>query len=1077
MLTASERLAHAVRRHICLELDRADLLAGVALQRPLELARRILLAAGEARLSGWSAVRRLRLISLFHAGAFDRQLRYFNPLQLQSSLGYARAFADTLRDLEFAGLDPRRTLAVARSLESAEPAGADRLLDVATVWSRVDQGPRQRWTAAEIFSAAAAAVTAEPSLADGIGSVYALLTGSPSTVLLRFLTALPNGTLVLQEGRPWRTGAQRWRAGLALVEPEEREPAEADPWQWREIDLLRRYLFELPEVLTEPERPRSQGPDGTVSIEEYASIEEEIETAAVWVAGQIEAGVPLERIAVVVPDLGAYAVPLVDRLQRIGGAGTDGIAVHVAGGIPLAATGAGVRLRAVLQALAQSLEASAVIRLLPLLRRPGQSSETPNLRLSPSRAAAIVYGAGIVGGTPRDPEGVGEWMPRLSRQCERMRARAEAAEAALAAGINDRLEQRRCKMKADDSRQWLREVEPLLPVVARLQDLGQAVQANAGFDVLWRQLAELCEQHLVLPPDPPAAVSLLRGQLASILDDNLASQIRGRTAISYLQSVLEEIPVSSIRFGAPAVFVGTPAQAAGLPFSAVRLLGLAEGGMPHTPHDDPILPDDLRRQLEAAAQLEVPDILVPRLADRVLDEIHDTFRAVQGAAERVAFSVPRQWTDRSERELSGIVLEVATALGRRRNGDDSGDVPTAARLHAAYFAVDVDRQRRLSFRARATPRALLTSIAAGEREGAGVIRVPLSWAQRPALAIGRLRELATVSESGELEPIDGALRQAWSLIPTPGIDGRPISASALGLLLGCPYRYLLERVLHHREPYRRPPTDTIEAGRYGELFHRIAEQIYGEIGPRLCRQEGELETHLGLARTIAEAELDRFCETYPLRGADTLDRERARLSRQIEQLVRDEWQRPPRQFVASEQPFGEVGGVPLPAGDSPLHVWGEIDRIDRLAEGFSLRDLKTGRIHDGDEDRLSAGRDLQLGIYLLALESREEIAGAGAVVEAAYVHPAVLQDSERLFRGARLDSLRKHARGWLRVAGSLLRSGNFVRTVTADDCRMCPFQPACGDEPRLRSTAKLEALPQTHALEPFRRMKKYEADE
>ncbi|HYD49376.1 MAG TPA: hypothetical protein VEB21_13555, partial [Terriglobales bacterium] len=708
VLTGSERIAHAIRRHVCLELRAPELLAGVALRRPVALARELLLFDGDARLSGWESQRRLRLHSLFLSRALDRQLRYFDAAQLQSSLGYASSFAATIADLEASGLHPQTVLEAAATMEAEDPQAAARLHDVALVWQRADGDARERFSCAELLGDAAIALETHPALAASYGPVLAVLAESPTTVLLRFLRALPDRAIILQEARPLRREAQRWRQLLELS-PVAEEPLSASP---REIEVGRRYLFELPEVLTDPARPRSSGSDGSLAIEQYASVEDEVEAAVAWVGEQIAARTPLEQIALISPEPACYVGPLCDRLQRLaerldlGGdaQASPQLLLHVAGGEPLAGKAAGLRLLGVLHAVAQSLEASAVIRVLPGLARGGAGGDG-NLRLSPSRAARLVYEAGIVGGTPRDPRGVGEWVPRLTEQRDRMRAQAERAESLLASHPGDRLERRRLQIEAQRAREWLRQIEPILPAIAALQRLGEAVAAGADLPAIWRAFSEMCAEHLSLGAAKAEILALLRIRFTAVLADPLADGIRGRSAIHFLESLIACEPIATAPFGSPAIFLGTPAQAAGLPFAAVRLLGLAEGGVPKTPHDDPIVPDELRRRLESAAGDHRRDVVIPRIADQVLEDVQHVFRVIRCGAERVALSVPRQWTDRSERELSGIVLEMATALGRGSGAN--GDVPTAARLRAAYFDVDGQRSTAAAMPARRTPRSLL----------------------------------------------------------------------------------------------------------------------------------------------------------------------------------------------------------------------------------------------------------------------------------------------------------------------------------------------------------------------------------
>ncbi len=68
-----------------------------------------------------------------------------------------------------------------------------------------------------------------------------------------------------------------------------------------ERNLLASFFFEAPLVLASPARPRSDGPDGTVGIDEHAGVEAEVEAAAAWAARQIAEGTALEEIAILAP--------------------------------------------------------------------------------------------------------------------------------------------------------------------------------------------------------------------------------------------------------------------------------------------------------------------------------------------------------------------------------------------------------------------------------------------------------------------------------------------------------------------------------------------------------------------------------------------------------------------------------------------------------------------------------------------------------------------------------------------------------------------------------------------------------
>jgi len=73
--------------------------------------------------------------------------------------------------------------------------------------------------------------------------------------------------------------------------------------------------------------------------------------------------------------------------------------------------------------------------------------------------------------------------------------------------------------------------------------------------------------------------------------------------------------------------------------------------------------------------------------------------------------------------------------------------------------------------------------------------------------------------------------------------------------------------------------------------------------------------------------------------------------------------------------------------------------------------------------------------------------------------------------------LRRQTRAWLRVAAGLLRAGAFPRTPNAEDCALCPFVPACGEDAHGRSARKLDADAADAAIAAFVRMKRQRLDQ
>jgi hypothetical protein len=117
------------------------------------------------------------------------------------------------------------------------------------------------------------------------------------------------------------------------------------------------------------------------------------------------------------------------------------------------------------------------------------------------------------------------------------------------------------------------------------------------------------------------------------------------------------------RFGEPAVYVGTVREAAGVPFRAVRVMGLAERHLPAVPREDPVIPDAVRARLLAAGAGGA--VIGPANAgDRTIEALHALDGVIRNAGARVALSFSRLDADRSMREPASVILEAAAALGR-----------------------------------------------------------------------------------------------------------------------------------------------------------------------------------------------------------------------------------------------------------------------------------------------------------------------------------------------------------------------------------------------------------------------------
>jgi hypothetical protein len=1013
VLVPREAVAHSLRREL-LRAGQGRALAGTRFVPIAAAAIETLRAAGVQFEPGEEGIRPARLQAIFRTGL---GLRHFSPALLRDKPGWDVAFARTIGDLEAAGLRP----------QDLERAGApDRVRDVATIWRAVEEAAGRWWTIGRVYLEAAARLTDDPGAWPFPRPVLATIAAGATAAAARFVRAIPEVRLAVPAGRPVRARHLE-RARLLLGdEAASALTAAIGPRQSAsERDLLAAYLFEPPAVLADPQRPRSAGPDGTVDLEEHAGIEAEVEATADWVARQICAGTPLEDIAVLVPTLDPLAGLVAERLARL--AWSDGtLPVHVAGGLPLAATAAGARALAIVRGLRAHLDAGSLADVLPALR-PAAEGER---HLSRGGALDLAWSLGVVGGNAVRPDGALDWARRAAEregEIEAQLERARTEDDPDAAGL---------ARQAWQLERVLRDLRAIRPALEALVGVARHVVDGASLADVWPALRELLTKWLLQPGAGARVQVLLDGALQPLVNDAACAAVTGPEALRVIEEALVGLRAPRGRFGEPAVYVGTVRDAAGLGFVAVRVIGLGEGHLPAMPHEDPVLPDALRTRIERER-----GVLLPTTADRALQALHALDGVVRSAAQRVALSAPRVDVDRSQREPSSVMLEAAAALGRPDavTGARGQVVPDMRALRRDAFTPA--RRAALAFR-HATP---LAEAAWQDAVAARRIGVPLHWQRSAATDLSRIAALLALGAAG---PMDGWLG-AGAAVVVPGLDAtRPISPSRLEVLLGCPHRFLLERIIGFAEPSTPPALREIGQPSYGGLFHLVAEQFYRRHGEAFCRGEDTLADWLTRLDPIVDRAFETFIQEYPLVGETVRAHERERIRRDLRELLEYDWPAGgARRFVDVERAFGQPAAVVLDLLGRTLYVRGRIDRLDVVDNVTLLRDLKTGRPHPrvGKAAAPDPGVDVQLGLYGLVVKAMAREWGVPARVAAAYAYVSRRGLEERAFRGDFDSVLEPAVRQWLALAGDLLAERAFPRTPNADDCTFCAFRPVCGD--------------------------------
>ena len=1007
------RMAHAVRR-VLLETDRAAALAGTTFTTPVVAAHEVVTAAGVRVSLGEERLRALRLRDLFDAGA---DFAYFPPDLLRDSLGWDAAFARTIGDLERAGLRPEDLAAVSDEARAA---------DLASAWRYADERAGDSWTSARVLAAATERLREEPGAWPFDGPTLVVADPDESAALLQFLAVAPEAKRVILGARPVRERTlERVRVLLgdeAAVKL--RANASPPPDGETECRILAGHLFEPAEALASPVRQRSPGADGTVRFEEHAGIDEEVDAAVAWAVEQVVAcGTALQDVAILAPSRDPYTEILVARLSSVAGVGGEPLPVVVPGGVPATSRLEGTRLLQLVRALRNHLDRASVAALLPVLRTDDRDS-----RPSTTRAAVLAHGLGTLGGSPAEPDGAWAWEDAID---ERIRA------------LDEQLADPEALRREWDVRRTHEDLVAIRSPLVALANLARACATASSLPEVWQRLRSFADERLVVPPPPVGLMSRL-DELFVPEDANATVPGRaGAEALRTIEEVIQAQRISVGRFGEPGIFVGTLADAACLRFQAVRVVGLTEGAVPSTVREDPVLPDELRRELGASARTS---------ADHSEAQLHVVDRLVRNAAARLAFSAPRRDVQRSQREVSSVFIELAAALARPTvDGAEARAIPDSAALERDYFAPSRAEAEKAAREAPVLPAMRYGLVATG------VLAESDAKPSDDATDVARITEQLDPARAPG--PLDGFLGpEVLAARPPAGLGAdRPTSASALGTLLGCPYRYMLERVLHFDGAYEPPPSGEIDALSFGSLLHGIWERFAERHGESFGNRDDDLATWQERGEVVVDEEFDRFLAEYALGGGGVRDQQRARTRRAFRALLSVDWtEGAPRRYVGTEIPFGADGGLEVTTASGPLYLSGFIDRVDRAGGVTLVRDLKSGKSHPREVGEAPEyGRDLQIGLYAVALRKLAGELGLPETVVAAYFYPDG-DDPERRFEGDDLDALVAATDEWLETGAELLRQGAFPRTPDSGDCRWCPHRAVCGPGSNERSLAQLD---------------------
>ena len=1098
VLTSSSALIHQLRAS-------SGGLSGVTFLSPLEVASLVLQADGEYAGDEADPYLASLVEALISSSILERRLGYFKIDQLRTGAGYAEALAATISELSEACLTP----SALRKAAASDPATASRLEDIAAIWEALESQASSHGCTihSQVLNKASALLSSRPSLYPFSGRTVGFIDEQTSNTLLHFLASVPRLTGVYFRAFPERRKSRdRLDYALSILNP---APFPADPSGHssnpssptrktiKEIDLLKNRLFRALGEAVEASAPHSpasptglllpvlpllredsSGPDGSVHLEEHCGVEEELQSAVEWVSRQVlEHKVPLDRIAILLPQVDPYAFMLTERLaslpfdRSLPFAGP--LPVYVASGVPATTQADGSRLLALLNTLEEHLSADSISRFLPYLRlaKEEKEEEEDHRHLTFDEALEAAFSCGTLGGLAGRADAAREWPSAMKK---RIQAFAQAiADQKKAATDPDDPEASGHARALEVNERLYANLQAVLPPMTELVKLHELILSEASLDTLWDAVEGFASSWVLLPPAAQPVLPLLKKRVEPLCslskpapgrDADAAFRLSGHPALRTIKDTLTSIRLPVGRFGEPRLYIGSLGGAAGLAFDAVRIVGLCEGAWPSRPPVDPILPDVDREHLQSVAAPEA----IPRRDDRPLQQLCSFYRMIQGVRSRIVLSFARQSADGTIKEPSSIYLEAATALRRPVAGRPSPAVPLLKHLRQGYFAPAREAELNPPALADFTVCREVARCAASPARFA----LPASWrisadaepAVSSAVDLIRMRELMLLDRSGRLGPQDGIFPPGWPLPLLPGLEpGSPLSASRIPAFLGCPYGFLLENILNWGEPPSAPATREIGQPAYGSLLHQIAEDFFRENGADFTssrRTDAKWSAWREKAQAAVKRRFDLFIEEYPLLSGRVCDQQRRRLARDFEHLLRYEWDhRKDLKFLKVEFSCGSPDPVCLDLPGRRLFFRGKMDRLDELNGRLFIRDLKTAKAHPREKDEVdpTPTLDAQLAVYALMMKAlhKKEPKRWPEVGGVAYFYTNPQGAKERPFVSD-LDKLLEKGREWLAMMADLIEARLFPRTNDKDDCDFCSFVAICGEQAKGAAGEKLK---------------------
>jgi CRISPR/Cas system-associated exonuclease Cas4 (RecB family) len=486
------------------------------------------------------------------------------------------------------------------------------------------------------------------------------------------------------------------------------------------------------------------------------------------------------------------------------------------------------------------------------------------------------------------------------------------------------------------------------------------------------------------------------------------------------------------------VFVGSIEEARGCEFRVVFLPGLAEGLFPRRALEDPLLLDDVRKELSRDLPLRV---------DRNHEERQKLRMAVAAASERFIASYPRM--DAAEaraRVPSFYALELPRAL--------QGALP---KLKEFADETRAAASARLNWPA---PRE--ASQAIDDAEYDLVALLPEAGRVKKARYLvesnGHLaRSLRSRYSRWRLpwSSVDGLITQnaeALAALASQRLTARAWSASALEQFATCPYKFALNGIHRLRPREDAAPLEELDPLTRGALFHEVQFELLSELKAEgLLPLDGE---RLAIAIHAADRTLDRIAAKYEDDLAPAVPRVwktgiedlRTDLRGWLQQVAQNDGEWQPSYF---EYSFGLEPRAGHDAASTReeavlaegVRLRGSIDLVEKHTRSGALRvtDHKTGKPPEKIPAYTGGGRVLQPLLYSLAAERL-----FGANVESGRLFYATQRGGYKQIGINVNASGRRFLERLLYNIDDAVASGFLPPVPEKDACGFCDYRAVCG---------------------------------